>query len=250
MKRPARPPPELKSAGVKSRGLKSQGPKSKGSKKAGSDRRKLAGSRKIGRPSRKHRAPYDIETVTNAAVRVFNRRGYEAASMEDVARETGITKSSLYYHVSGKEELLARGLERAFKWLLGILEEPGAQGGTPLERLRHIVFRSVVITLEFVQEVELLQRVKGNTPTERRAMEWRRSFDREVAELVHQAAAAGQLADNIDVPLTTRLIFGMGNSITQWYRREGRLKPEQIADAVARMVFQGIGEGIGRGADR
>lgn len=239
MKRPTRPSAELRT------GLKSAGPK-----RAGSDRRKPAGSRKIGRPSRKHRAPYDIETVTNAAVRVFNRHGYEAASMEDVARETGITKSSLYYHVSGKEELLARALQRAFKWLLGILEEPGAQSGTPLERLRHIVYRSVVITLEFVQEVELLQRVKGNTPTERRAMAWRRSFDREVAALVRQAAAAGQLAGNVDAALTTRLIFGMGNSITQWYRREGRLKPEQIADAVSRLIFRGIGEEIARDTDR
>jgi len=32
----------------------------------------------------------------------------------------------------------------------------------------------------------------------------------------------------------------MGNSITQWYRREGRLKPEQIAEAMSRLVFEGI----------
>jgi AcrR family transcriptional regulator len=198
------------------------------------------GSRKIGRPSKKHRAPYDIETVTDAAVRVFNRHGYEAASMEDVARETGITKSSLYYHVSSKEELLARALERGFKWLLGVLDEPGAKSGTPLERLRHIVYRSVIITLEFVQEVELLQRVKGNTPTERQAMARRRRFDREVAALVRQAAAAGQIDSSVDAGLLTRLIFGMGNSITQWYRHEGNLKAEQIAEAVSRLVFEGI----------
>src|SRR5215469_12688533 len=103
---------------------------SAGPRTAASPQPPAGGARKIGRPSKKHRAPYDIEAVTNAAVRVFNRRGYEAASMEDVARETGITKSSLYYHVSGKEELLARALERAFKWLLGVLDEPGAKSGT------------------------------------------------------------------------------------------------------------------------
>src|SRR5690348_13874581 len=157
-----------------------------GSKRASASR-PAAGTRKLGRPSKEHRAPYDIESVTDAAVRVFNRRGYEAASMEDVARETGITKSSLYYHVSGKEELLARALERAFKWLLGVLDEPAARTGTPLERLRHIVTRSVVITLEFVQEVELLQRIKGNTPTERQALARRRRVDREIAELVREA---------------------------------------------------------------
>ena len=160
--------------------------------------------------------------------------------MEDVARETGITKSSLYYHVSGKEELLARALERAFKSLLGVLDEPGARSGTPLERLRHIVYRSVIITLEFVQEVELLQRVKGNTPTERQAMARRRRFDREVAALVRQAASAGQIDAHVDAALLTRLIFGMGNSITQWYRHEGRLKPEQIAETMTRLVFEGI----------
>ena len=202
------------------------------------------GSRKIGRPSKKHRAPYDIETVTSAAVRVFNRRGYEAASMEDVARETGLTKSSLYYHVASKEELLARALERAFKWLLGVLEEPGARSGTPLERLRHIVYRSVLITLEFVQEVELLQRVKGNTPTERQAMARRRRFDREVTALVRQAIAAGQIHADIDAGLLTRLVFGMGNSITQWYRHEGRLRPEQIAGAMSRLVFEGIARDV------
>lgn len=219
MKKPARPP-----AGSK----------------AADPRRPPREPRKIGRPSKKHRAPYDIETVTSAAVRVFNRHGYEAASMEDVARETGLTKSSLYYHVSSKEELLARAVERGFKWLLGVLEEPGAKSGTPLARLRHIVYRSVIITLEFVQEVELLQRVKGNTPTERQAMARRRRFDREVAALIRQAAAAGQIRADIDPDLLTRLIFGMGNSITQWYRREGRLKPEQIAGAVSRLVFAGI----------
>src|SRR5690348_10289198 len=174
-----------------------------GSKRASASR-PAAGTRKLGRPSKEHRAPYDIESVTDAAVRVFNRHGYEAASMEDVARETGITKSSLYYHVSGKEELLSRALERGFKWLLGVLDEPGAKSGTPLERLRHIVYRSDIITLQFVQEVELLQRVKGNTPTERRAMARRRRFDREVAALVRQAAAAGQIRRDVDAGLLTR----------------------------------------------
>jgi AcrR family transcriptional regulator len=201
------------------------------------------GSRKIGRPSKQHREPYDIETVTDAAVRVFNRRGYEAASMEDVARETGLTKSSLYYHVSGKEELLGRALERAFNRLLSVLEEPGAKSGTPLARLKHIVYRGVIITLEFVQEVELLQRIKGNTPTERQAMARRRRFDREVAAIVAEAAAAGELRSDIAPGLLTRLIFGMGNSITQWYRREGPMRPEQIAQAVLGLVFEGIARG-------
>jgi len=181
--------------------------------------------------------------VIDAAVRVFNRRGYEASSMEDVARETGLTKSSLYYHVASKEELLARALERAFEPLLAILEEPGAKNGTALDRLRHIVHRSVTITLEFVQEVELLQRIKGNTRTERNALDWRRRMDRAVARLVGEAARAGEIRPDIEPHLLTRLIFGMSNSITQWYRPQGRLGAAGIAAAVCAMVFEGIAAG-------
>jgi len=170
--------------------------------------------------------------------------------MEDVARETGLTKSSLYYHVASKEELLARALERAFGPLLAILEEPGATSGTPLDRLRHIVHRSVMLTLEFVQEVELLQRIKGNTRTERNALEWRRRMDREVARLVDEAARAGQIRSDIEPHLVTRLIFGMSNSITQWYRQQGRLEAAEIAAAVSAMVFEGIAGARGRPAPR
>lgn len=197
--------------------------------------------KKAGRPAKGARQPYDLEKVIDAALRVFNRRGYEASSMEDVARETGLTKSSLYYHVASKEELLARALDRAFGALLAILDEPGARAGTALERLKHIVHRSVIITLEYVQEVELLQRIKGNTRTERNALEWRRRMDREVAQLVDQAARAGEIRSDIEPHLVTRLIFGMSNSITQWYVAEGRLAPSDIAAAVSAMVFEGIG---------
>jgi len=160
--------------------------------------------------------------------------------MEDVARETGLTKSSLYYHVASKEELLARALERAFGPLLAILDEPEAKNGTALARLRHIVHRSVIITLEFVQEVELLQRIKGNTKTERDALKWRRRMDREVRSLVEQAIQAGEIRSDIDPGLLTRLVFGMSNSITQWYRPQGKLTPHEIAAAMSAIVFEGI----------
>jgi AcrR family transcriptional regulator len=196
--------------------------------------------KKAGRPAKSDRQPYDLEMVINAAVRVFNRRGYEASSMEDIARETGLTKSSIYYHVASKEELLGRALERAFGPLLAILEEPQARAGTAIDRLKYIVHRAVVITVEFVQEVELLQRIKGNTKTEREALGWRRRMDHEVASLVAQAARAGEIRPGIEPDLLTRLVFGMSNSITQWYRAEGRLAGEEIAAAVSTMVFAGI----------
>ena len=66
--------------------------------------------------------------------------------------------------------------------------------------------------------VTLLLRVRGNTDTERWAMERRREFDHQVAELLKRAAADGDLRADVDVRLATRLLFGMINSIVEWYR--------------------------------
>ncbi|MGB6091572.1 MAG: helix-turn-helix domain-containing protein, partial [Candidatus Binataceae bacterium] len=92
----------------------------------------------MGRPSAKERRPYNSEAIADVAVRVFLERGYDGASLDDVARAAGITKASIYYHVRSKEDLLARGVGRAFDALDAAMREPGAKQGRAEARLRHI----------------------------------------------------------------------------------------------------------------
>ena len=64
-------------------------------------------------PRRRGRPGYDLESVLQVAVEVFNERGYDGTSMEDLSKRLGIAKSAIYHHVSGKEELLRMALDRA-----------------------------------------------------------------------------------------------------------------------------------------
>jgi AcrR family transcriptional regulator len=186
------------------------------------------------------RRPYDIDSVTDVAFGIFAERGFDAASMEDVARAARITKASIYHHVPSKEALLARGLDRALSALFAVLDEPAAQRGTSWEILAHIVRRVAEITMSMRAEVSVLFRVRGNSETERAAMERRRSFDRRVAELVREAQEDGFIRSDIDPGLLVRLIFGMSNSLVEWYRPDGRMPASTIAEAVEKIVFQGV----------
>jgi AcrR family transcriptional regulator len=186
------------------------------------------------------RRPYDIDSVTDVAFAIFAERGFDAASMDDVARAAGITKASIYHHVPSKEALLARGLDRALAALFGVLDEAGAQCGTSWEVLAHIVRRVAEITMSLQAEVSVLFRVRGNSETERAAMERRRDFDRRVTELVREAQADDFIRADIDPALIVRLIFGMSNSLVEWYRRDGRMTSSAIAQAVEKIVFEGI----------
>ncbi len=194
----------------------------------------------MGRPPAREREPYNVDKLVDIAVRVFLRHGYDGSSVDQVAAAAGITKSSLYYHVAGKEDLLTRGVDRAFDALFGVLDEPAATEGRYLERLKHVVRRTVEITVQRLPEVALLLRVRGNTRAERHVLERRREFDHRVAELFASAQREGEIRSDIDARLATRLLFGMLNSITEWYRPGGSLKAQDIAECVYRMAFEGL----------
>jgi len=185
------------------------------------------------------RKPYDIDSLTDVALRVFAERGYDGASMDDVARAAGITKASIYHHVSGKEALLERGLGRALDALFAILEEPGAREETAGQRLRFIIARVADTTLHLLPELTVLFRVHGASRSERNAVERRRAFDRHVTAIIAQAQRDGDVRTDLDPRLVARLIFGMSNSVVEWYR-SGSLTHEAIARAITAITFEGI----------
>ncbi len=185
------------------------------------------------------RRPYDIDRLTDVALAVFAQRGFDGASMDDVARAAGITKAAIYHHVAGKEELLDRGLARALEALNAVLAESGSRQGRAIERLRHIVRRVAESAIGLLPELTVLVRVRGNTETERKAIVRRREFDQAVTALAREAQAAGDLDPSLDASILVRLIFGMCNSIVEWYRPQGRLQSSEIARAVERIVFEG-----------
>jgi len=203
-----------------------------------------APARRRGRPG------HDLAAVVAAGTAVFTERGYDAATMDDVAAALGIAKSSVYHHVSGKEEILQRALDRALSALEDVLAaaEADPAGYAVDARLEHAVRGAVAALVRELPNVTLLLRVRGNSVVERAAVARRRAIDARLAELVRSAAQAGVLRPDIDPGVVSRLIFGMVNSLTEWYRpRASGMTPDHggpdadlLADAVCALVFDGL----------
>ncbi|MFD1933852.1 MULTISPECIES: TetR/AcrR family transcriptional regulator [Nonomuraea] len=191
-------------------------------------------------PTRQRGRGHDPESVLHMAVTVFNERGYDGTSMEDLARALGVTKSAIYYHVPGKEQLLARALDRALDGLFTMIADPMAVSGPAITRLEWVVRRSVSILVERLPYVTLLLRVRGNSATEQDALERRREFDRFVSHLVKEAAAEGHIRPDVDPALVTRLLFGTVNSITEWYQPSRGGSADELADAILTIAFDGL----------
>lgn len=187
---------------------------------------------------RRGRPGYDRDSLLAVAVQLFNERGYDGTSMDDLARRLGISKSAIYHHVRSKEELLRLAVNHALDGLFAVADEVACLDGPAIDRLETLVRRSVVVLAEQLPFVTLLLRVRGNTRTERAALTRRREFDRIVAELVKQAEVEGDVRPDVDPAITSRLLFGMVNSLIEWYRPRG--DSTELADAVAKIAFRGI----------
>ena len=189
---------------------------------------------------RRGRPGHDLAAVVRAAIELFNRKGYDATSIGDVAEELGVTKSAVYHHVPSKDHLLARALDEALDELEATVTRASTADGSAYVRLRGVVRHSVEVLVDHQPAVTLLLRVHGNSATELAALERRRAIDARLARLVGDAAAEGALRADLDPDLVSRLLFGMVNSLVEWYRSSGPVDVEQLADAVTAIAFEGL----------
>lgn len=189
---------------------------------------------------RRGRPGLDREAVLAGSVAVFNERGFDGTSMEDLARQLGISKSAIYHHVPGKDALLGLALDRALSGLEAAARQARAGDEQAVDRLEQLVRRSVTVLVEELPYVTLLLRVRGNSEVERQALARRRRIDRVVAGLVKEAVGDGDLRPDVDPAVIARLLFGTVNSLTEWLRPTSTHDADELADAVCAAAFDGL----------
>ena len=80
-------------------------------------------------------AAMKLEELLRAASRLFNRKGVEATSVDEIAAEVGATKGVVYHYLADKPDLVAQCYRRAFSLSDRILQAVELAGGTAAERV-------------------------------------------------------------------------------------------------------------------
>jgi AcrR family transcriptional regulator len=189
-------------------------------------------------PLRRGRPGYDQRGILEVAVAAFNEHGYDATSIGMLAERLGLSKSAIYHHVASKDELLALALDEALDGLEGALRSAEETTGTAAERLAQVLREAVLVLADRLPYVTLLLRVRGNTEVERAALQRRRAFDHAVADLVAEARDEGSLRVDADPAVVARLLFGMINSLTEWYDPAGPVPPAELADTILALALR------------
>ncbi|WP_226532597.1 TetR/AcrR family transcriptional regulator [Microbacterium paraoxydans] len=197
--------------------------------------------------TRRGRPGYDQQGILAVAVAAFNEHGYDATSIGMLAERLGLSKSAIYHHFGSKDQILDLALDAALSGLEAVVEDPLSEpaaastaDGHAVARLEHVLRGAVHVLVEQLPTVTLLLRVRGNTEVERRALTRRRAFDRRITALVSEAQSEGALRSDVDASVVARLVFGMINSIVEWYRPGGQEGADRLADDVVAVALDGL----------
>jgi AcrR family transcriptional regulator len=190
--------------------------------------------------ARRGRPGYDRDRVRAIAVELFNEQGYDATSVADVAQRLGLTKSALYHHFPSKDALLEVALDEALGGLEAAIDAASTLDAPAVDRLRHVIRAATDVLLAHLPSVTLLLRVRGNSAVEVAALERRRRFDQRVTAMVAAAQAEGDIRGDVDAPVVARLLFGMINSVVEWYRPGGAIDGERLGHDILAVILDGL----------
>lgn len=163
----------------------------------------------------------DLPSLLRAALEVFRRRGFDAASIGDLAEYLGVSRGTIYHYVPSKGELLRLALEPALTALEVIPIQRGAKHGPALDRLLFVLREMVVVLTNHAPAVAVLISLRGNLAIEREAMSRQQAVEQEIIKLVSVAQDEGALRAGVDPDAAGRLLVGTLNSITDWYSKRG-----------------------------
>jgi TetR/AcrR family transcriptional regulator, cholesterol catabolism regulator len=184
----------------------------------------------------------EIDEVASA---LFRTNGYSATSVRDIAKALDIQAASMYAHVASKEDVLwsivdgaAAAFERAADAAIA-----DAASSDPVDRLAALVEAHVeVITADPGRSSVFVTEWRHLSPDRRAAVAARRD--------AYEARFRGAIADGIavgafhatDVALAATFVLTALNGIALWYRPDGRLSADRIADHYVDLALRALSE--------
>jgi len=182
-----------------------------------------------------------LEEVLESAANIFFTKGFHATSIEDVARDVGMLKGSLYYYIKSKDDLL-------FRLLLAGIEDSDAfiaqhidPEGEPVAQLERAIRAQIDYIIEnrvpfglFLHEFDSLS---GKRQHKLIAVMSR--YNSRFVELVKKGQAQGKLIAG-EPWIVVNGILGMCNWLYRWYDPVQASDPEKIKNVFVEMIFHGI----------
>lgn len=183
------------------------------------------------------------QEILRTAARLFQQRGYDATSMNDVASALKLSKGGLYHHFQGKDEILFEIMNHAMEITQERVLGPVRGIADPEERLRALIRRHMEVVLS-PQDREITVMLHENHPLppglRKRINSRKKEYVHFVEELIAEVQRARHAKGAVSPRAAAFALLGMINWIYQWYKPEGNLQAQSLIPQFTELIFGGI----------
>jgi AcrR family transcriptional regulator len=182
------------------------------------------------------------QEILRAAARLFQQRGYDATSMNDVAAALKLSKGGLYHHFQSKDEILFHLMSHAMDITQQQVIDRVRNVAGAEERLRTLIRLHIAVVLrERDREITVMLHENHPLPPalrrqiNSRKKEYVRFVESLIADVHKQRVSMGTVTPRA----AAFALMGMINWIYQWYRPEGSLQEEDLVRQYTEIFFAG-----------
>jgi AcrR family transcriptional regulator len=187
------------------------------------------------------------QEILRAAARLFQQRGYDATSMNDVAAALKLSKGGLYHHFQSKDEILFEIMNHAMEITQELVMAPVRRIVGPEERLRALIRLHIEVVLS-PRDREITVMLHENHPLPpalgKRINTRKKEYIHFVESLITDVQVNAQRGRSAKCAVSPRAaafaLLGMINWIYQWYKPEGELQANNLVPQFTDLVFGGI----------
>jgi TetR/AcrR family transcriptional regulator, cholesterol catabolism regulator len=181
------------------------------------------------------------EQIYSVAAHLFSQRGYHATTMREIARELQIEGGSLYSHITSKQDLLYEIVLRASEQFRRAAREVIAGGGSARAQLASLMRRHLAIVAASTERAAVYFHEWRHLDPARQALikQHRDEYEDYVRQIIRAGIASGEFVA-ADERLVARQVLSLLNWTYQWYRPDGPLSPDELADRFYSMVMCGL----------
>lgn len=180
-----------------------------------------------------------VDFIRQVASDQFNRKGFDATSLDDVADIIGISKPSIYYYYKNKSELLLDCYNRTLDICEALVIEAQTRGDTALDKLcfftRELIYLNCAHgSIAIVSEINSVPAGMVETLRKRNT-----ALTEKLLQMTKDGIADGSMRANIGKP-TIYFIMGGVNWIPRWHREDGSMSPDELADSYTEFLMRGV----------
>jgi AcrR family transcriptional regulator len=195
------------------------------------------------------------QEILRTAARLFQQRGYDATSMNDVAGALKLSKGGLYHHFQSKDEILYEIMNHAMEITQERVLNPVRGIADPEERLRALIRLHIEVVLS-PRDREITVMLHENHPLppalrkriNARKKDYIHFLENLMAEV--QNKVRNSVQNNVQQSQSAKgrvspraaafALLGMINWIYQWYKPEGELQAQNLIPQFTDLIFGGI----------